>query len=196
MLRKFAVLIFIGMAFVATEEFSRKDAKAQRELSDLFAPLRLCARILPAQSEELAVEVFQVLDLPLSVHEASLIKSDKGVFLRLALGNGTELKVIGLRYSLATINSNNELHIIANRVEGFSIPAYATKTVTFKTPLKFKSRDGDRLAMMVEQVVSHESIWEVVKAKAAFEAYAQGDYSVVPTVLRVANQVDTRPEDF
>jgi len=193
MLRKFAVLIFIGMAFVAAEEFSRKDAKAQRELSGLFAPLRLCVR---HQSEELAVEVFQVLDLPLSVHEASLIKSDKGFFLKLALGNSTELKVIGLRYSLATINSNNELHIIANRVEGFSIPAYATKTITFKTPLKFKSRDGDRLAMMVEQVVSHESIWEVVKAKAAFEAYAQGDYSVVPTVLRVANQVDTRPEDF
>ena len=151
---------------------------------------------LPVPSEELAVEVFQVLDLPLSVHEASLIKSDKGFFLKLALGNSTEVKVIGLRYSLATINSNNELHIIANRVEGFSIPAYATKTITFKTPLKFKSRDGNRLAMMVEQVVSHESIWEVVKAKAAFEAYAQGDYSVVPTVLRVANQVDSRPEEF
>ncbi len=44
--------------------------------------------------------------------------------------------------------------------------------------------------LMLEQVVSRESIWEVVKAKEAFEAYARGDYSVMPVVLRVANQVD------
>jgi hypothetical protein len=43
---------------------------------------------------------------------------------------------------------------------------------------------------MVEQVISRESIWEVVKAKEAFDAYARGDYSVTPVVLRVANQVD------
>ena len=162
----------------------------------VFAPLQLSARDLPVQSEELAVEVFQVLDLPLSVHEAALTKTDKGYLLKLVLGNSTELKMIGLRYSLVAINSRNELRFVANREEGFSIPAYATKTVTFKTPLKYKQKDGERLALMVEQVVSHESIWEVVKAKDAFEAYAQGDYSVVPVVLRVANQVDSRPEDF
>ena len=54
----------------------------------------------------------------------------------------------------------------------------------------------DRLALMVEQVASRESIWEVIKSKNAFESYARGDYSVVPVVLRVANQVDSRPEDF
>jgi hypothetical protein len=32
-----------------------------------------------------------------------------------------------------------------------------------------------------------------VKAKEALEAYASGDYSFTPTVLRVANQVDARP---
>ena len=188
------------LAFVTVEEFSRKDAKAQSMTFGFqrssFAPLRLCARDLPAQSEELAVEVFQVLDLPLSVNEAALTKTDKGFFVKLALGNSTELKMVGLRYSLVSINMKSELQFIANRVEGFSLPAYATKTVTFKTPLKFKQKDGERLALMVEQVVSRESIWEVVKAKDAFEAYARGDYSVVPVVLRVANQVDSRPEDF
>jgi len=185
-------LIFL-LVFVFSGEISRKDAKPQRELSGLFAPLRLCVRLLPVQSEELAVEVFQVVDLPLTVHEASLTKTDKGLFLKLALGNSLDVKMIGLRYSLVTINSKNELHFIANRVEGFSLPAYESKTVTFKTPLKFKAKDGERLAVMVEQVVSPESIWEVVKSKDAFEAYARGDYSVVPTVLRVANQVDTYP---
>jgi hypothetical protein len=188
-------LIFM-LVFVISGEISRSGAAAQRDFSVLVAPLRRCVRLLPVQSEDLAVEVFQVVDLPLTVHEAALTKTDKGMFLKLALGNSLDLKMIGLRYSLVTINSKNELHLIANRVEGFSLPAYASKTVTFKTPLKFKAKDGERLAVMVEQVVSRETIWEVIKAKDAFEAYARGDYSVVPVVLRVANQVDSPPGRF
>jgi hypothetical protein len=192
-------IVLMLMVFVISGELSRKDAKEDAKavfrssLAPLRPPLRLCVK---TQSEELAVEVFQILDLPLSVNEAALIKTDKGLFLKLALGNSTELKMVGLRYSLVSINMKGDLQFIANRVEGFSIPAYGTKTVTFKTPLRFKQKDGERLALMVEQVVSRESIWEVVKAKDAFESYARGDYSVVPVVLRVANQVDSRPEDF
>ena len=185
-------LLFM-LVFVISGEISRKDAKPQRELSGLFAPLRPCAR---NQSDVLVVDVFQVNDLPVSVNEAALEKTDKGFLLKLALGNSTEAEMVGLRYSLVAINIRNELRFIANRVEGFSLHPYLTKEVTFKTPLKVKPRDGERLALMVEQVVSRESIWEVVQAKEGFEAYARGDYSVVPTVLRVANQVDTRPEDF
>ena len=188
MLRKTVILVLV--VFAISGEISRKDAKPQREVNGLFAPLRLCVKDLPVQSEELALEIFQVVDLPLSVHEAALTKTDKGFLMKLALGNSTGFEMIGLRYSLATINSKNELHFIANRVEGFWIPAYDSKTITFKTPLKFKTKDGERLVVMVEQVISRESIWEVVKAKDGFEAYARGDYSVVPTVLRVANQVD------
>jgi len=193
MLRKIVILVLV---FAISGEISRKDAKPQRELSGLFAPLRLCVRDLPGQSDVLPVDVFQVPDLPVSVNEAVLEKTDKGFLLKLALGNGTEAEIVGLRYSLVAINMRNELRFVANRVEGFSLHPYLTKEVTFKTPLKVRPRDGERLALMVEQVVSRESIWEVVKSKEAFEAYAQGDYSVVPTVLRVANQVDSRPEDF
>ena len=75
----------------------------------------------------------------------------------------------------------------------FYAEAYGMKIVTFKSPIKFKQKDGERLLLMIEQVVSRESIWEVVKAKDALEAYARGDYSVMPTVLRVANQVDAPP---
>ena len=148
----------------------------------------------PPQSEEISVEVFQVLELPLSVHEASLTKSAKTYFLRVSLGNSSDERVIGLRYSLATINANNEVRVIANRSEGFSLAGYATRTLTFKTPIRFKSKDGERLILMLEQVVSRESIWEVVKAKEALETYASGDYSVKPAVLRVANQVDAPPD--
>jgi hypothetical protein len=62
--------------------------------------------------------------------------------------------------------------------------------LTFKTPVRLKPKDDERLILMVEQVVSPEWIWEVVKAKDAIEAYARGDFSVTPAVMRMVNQVD------
>ena len=159
----------------------------------LFAPLRLCASNFALESRDLPVEVFQVYELPLNVHEASLTKTERGYFLKLSLGNSTEHKMIGLRYSLAAIDSRNQLQPLVSRTEGFSIPAYGAKVLTFKTPIKLQPKDGERLLLMLEQVISHESIWDVVKPRDAFAAYARGDYSVVPAVLRVANQVDAPP---
>ena len=161
----------------------------------LYAPLRLGATTTPTQTGDLSVDAFQVFELPVNVHEALLVKSDKGYLLKLSLANSSELKIIGLRYSLVTIDSENKVRFRVNRTEGFSISPYATKSLTFKTPIKFKS-NGERLVMMIEQVISRESIWEVVKAKEALDAYAKGDYSIVPAVLRVANQVDAPPLRF
>jgi hypothetical protein len=47
---------------------------------------------------------------------------------------------------------------------------------------------------MLEQVLSREAIWEVIKAKDALESYVKGDYSIQPNVLRVANQIDAPPQ--
>ena len=157
--------------------------------SFFFAPLRLSATTNPPQAYDLAVEVFQVLDLPLNLHEALLVKAERGYLLKLSLANSSELKLIGLRYSLMSIDSENKVRLRVNRTEGFSIAPYKTKSLTFKTPIRFKS-NGERLVLMIEQVISRESIWEVVKAKDALDAYARGDYSVIPVVLRVPNQVD------
>src|SRR5690349_22578615 len=98
-------IVLMLMVFVISGEISRKDAKENAK-APLRPSLRLCVK---AQSEELAVEVFQVLDLPLSVNEAALTKTDKGFLLKLALGNSTELKIVGLRYSLVWINAKDEI---------------------------------------------------------------------------------------
>ena len=156
--------------------------------SFFVAPLRLSASTNP-QTLDLSIEVFQVLDLPLNAHEALLVKAEKAYLLKLSLSNSSELKIIGLRYSLMSIDSENKVRLRVNRTEGFSILPYKTKSLTFKTPIRFKS-NGERLVLMIEQVISRESIWEVVKAKEALDAYARGDYSVMPVVLKVANQVD------
>ena len=186
MFLKFALLVLL--AFVASTEVSRKDARTQVEPS--FAPLRLGVKNVLAQTSARSVEVFQVLDLPLTVHEASLVKSERGYLVKLAVGNSSEVKLVGLRYSLVTLDSKNQMQLLVNRSEGLKVEPYASKTLTFKTPLRFKPKEGERFILMVEQVISPEWIWDVVKAKEALEAYTRGDYSVMPTVMRMLNQVD------
>ena len=142
------------------------------------------------QSRETTVEVFQVLELPLNMIDAVLLKTEKGYLFKCSLSNNAELKIIGLRYSIVAVDSMNVVHPLLSTIEGFSLKAYATKSLTFQTPIRIKIRDGSRFVVMLEQAIAPESIWEVVKAKESLEAYAKGDYAVMPRVLRVANQVD------
>ena len=193
MLSKSVLVLIISSSFIPSEEISRKGAKAQREPEAFSAPLRLCVRNT-SPDHDLSIEVFQVLELPLNIHEAMLVKSEKGsgYFLKLSLANSSELKMIGLRYSLVSIDAESKVRFRVNRTEGFALEPYKSKSLTFKTPIRLKS-NGERLVLMLEQVISRESIWEVVKAKEAVDAYARGDYSVMPVVLKVANQVDAPP---
>ena len=79
---------------------------------------------------------------------------------------------------------------VMTRDEGFNLPAYQMKTVTFKTPIKLKLKDDERLVLMIEQVISTDYVWNVLKARDSLNAYIAGDYSVTPRVVRVSNYVD------
>ena len=150
----------------------------------ILVSVALSTAQLTSQTGDIPIDVFQVLELPLNVHQASLTKNERGYYLlQLSLGNSSELKILGLRYSIVSIDARNQVQIRVNRTEGFALPAYDMKTLTFKTPIKLKQKDGERLLLMIEQVISRESIWEVVKAKDAIEAYGRGDFSVAPSVL-------------
>ena len=192
------ILLVTGLVVTLAGALPRKGAGAQSldlRLRGAYslACLRLCEESL-FQSTDVAIEVFQVLELPINLHEASLVKQEKGgYFLKLSVANSSDSNMLGLRYSLIRIDTRNRARYVANRIEGISLPAYERKTLTFKSPLKFTLKDGERMVLMLEQVVSRESIWEVVKAKEALDSYARGDYSVMPVVLRVANQVDASP---
>ena len=142
------------------------------------------------QSREVAAEIILVPELPLTVHEAALVKTDKGYVLKCRFSSNAEVTLIGLRYSLTVIEPVTGARPITNRIEGFDLASYTSKTLTFSTPIRFRQTDGSRLVLMLEQVVSRESIWEVIKAKEVLEAYVKGDYSIEPHVLHVANQVD------
>src|SRR5215510_14066879 len=140
--------------------------------------------------KDVVAEVILVPELPLNVHEAALVKTDKGYLLKCRFSSTEDVPLIGLRYSLTLIEPVTGVRPITNRIEGFDLPPYSSKTVTFATPMRFRQTDGSRLVLMLEQVVSRESIWEVIKAKDVLEGYIKGDYSIEPHVLRVANQVD------
>jgi hypothetical protein len=146
-----------------------------------------------AQSRQISVEVFQVPELPLTINDVVLVQSEKGYSLKCSLSNSSELKMVGLRYSLIEIDSTNRTRALANRTEGFLLEAYAAQGLKFLVPIRSMPEDGSRLILMLEQTISSETIWEVMKAKEALEAYAKGDYSVVPRVLRGPNQVDVPP---
>lgn len=192
----FVLLILVSVALSTTPSLDRTHKILQDEQVlpvNHQKPCNSCLMFAP-QTGDVSIEVFQVLELPLNVHEASLTKTERGgQFVKLSVGNSSDVKIIGLRYSLVSIDARNQVQIRVNRTEGFSVPAYGTKTVTFRTPIRLKQKDGERFILMIEQVISRESIWEVVKAKDVLEVYALGDYSVMPTVLRVPNQVDSPP---
>ena len=114
MLSKTVLVLIISSSLIPSEAISRKGAKAQGESGVFFAPLRLCAKNI-SPTHDLPIEVFQVLELQLNFHEALLVKTDKGYFLRLSLSNSSELKMLGLRYSLVSIDSENKVRFRVNR---------------------------------------------------------------------------------
>jgi len=144
----------------------------------------------PKQQRSVAVEVYQVVGLPLNIHEASLVERDTGYVLRCRMSSEPFASILGMRYSLTAIDAVSGPKPIVTRIEGFKLDEASGKTITFAAPIKIKPQAGDRLVLMLEQVLSRETIWEVIKAKDALEAYIRGDFSIQPTVLRAANQMD------
>ena len=146
-----------------------------------------------AEQRNIAVESFQVLELPVNITNVSLLETDKGYLLKCSLANSSDSEILGLRYVLLLVDSNNVVRTAVTRWEGFKLAGYSIKSLTFRYPLKLKLKSGARLELMLEQVVGYESIWEVLKARQTLEAYSSGDYSVMPQVLRSSNQVDAPP---
>ena len=159
----------------------------------LVLALALTAAAANAQSAgtpavPMVPEVFQVFEMPLTVTNPVLVVTKNGYVLKCSLSNSSEFRELGFRYSIAVVDT--EPKIVATRSEGFRLAPDETKIVTFRTPLRLSLKGDERLVLMVEQLVSTDYVWEVLEAKRALTSYAAGDYSTMPHVLRVLNQVD------
>lgn len=147
----------------------------------------------PVQSPDVSVtvEIFQVLELPVALNNPVLVKTKGGYMLKCSLSNTSEFRQLGLRYSLAIIDSSGGVNRrVISRNEGFALAPYQTRTVTFKTPLKLNLNRNERLVLMLQQLISTDYVWDVINPKEALAAYTSGDYSITPRVLRVKNQID------
>ena len=144
-------------------------------------------------AESIPVEVFQVHQLPVTVTNVELVRAGSGFQLRCSITNNSEEKLFGFRYSLVAIDSENATNLLVNRSEGVALAAFTTKRKAFRSSMNINAKYV-RLIFMMEQIVGAYSIWEVLKAKDALQAYASGDFSIVPAVLRVPNHVDVSPQ--
>ena len=147
------------------------------------------AQQTPAE-RQVSVEVFQVIELPITITDTALVKTKDGYSLQCQLSNNSEFQALGLRYSLALVDSMNETKSLITRNESLKLAEFQTKSVTFKTPLKLKIKPNERLVLMLEEIMSTDYMWAVMKPKEALTSYIAGDYSVAPRVQRLSNQVD------
>jgi hypothetical protein len=143
-----------------------------------------------AEKSDITIETFQVFDLPLTVSDVTLTKNEKGYVLNGTVSTNSDQKILGFRYLLVMVDSNNAVRPAIMRSEGCSLPGNSASKITFSTPLKLKLKNIARLEFMLDQVIGEVSIWEVLKARQTLEKYASGDYSPIPKVLRVSNHVD------
>src|ERR1043166_757744 len=99
------------------------------------------------QTREIAVEVIPVLEFPLNLHEAVLVKSEKGYALKCRFSSNAEATLIGIRYSLTVIEPVTGARPLTTRIEGFEIAPYGSKTLTFPTPIRFRQKNDRRLLL-------------------------------------------------
>ena len=138
----------------------------------LTLALSLSAAQAQSSPVPITVEVFQVFELPVAINNPLLVKTKGGYLLKCSLVNSSEFRQLGLRYSIAVINSSDSANRrLISRNEGFSLAPYQTRNVTFKTPLKLTLSGNERLVLMPEQLISTDYVWNVINPKEALTAY-------------------------
>jgi hypothetical protein len=146
------------------------------------------------KSENLAiapVEVVQVLEQPVNLSDVVLASTNKGYVLKCSISNNQGTPINGLDYMLLVIDANNVKEAILSVSEKLQIKGHDTKNLVSKTAFGLSVTQGYRLILIPTRVFDAESIWEVPKAGDVLQAFASGDYSVIPRAIRVTNLVDT-----
>lgn len=137
------------------------------------------------------VDIVPVLDLPVNLQDAVLVRTKKGYELKWVLSNNSDSRILGLDYLLLLVDFNNTTRAIVSGAEDLKIDRNASKSLVSRKLLHIEVGDGYRLILIPQRVFSTESFWEVQNARKVLEKYASGDYSLKPEVTRATNFVDT-----
>lgn len=173
------------------------DRTAKLPFAVIFLLVFLYANVVSAQEGppgEVPVDVMQIVELPLGITSPILTKTEKGYLLQCTISNSSNDRIRGLTYTLLIVDPATKVQLIVSRRVAFKLAGYSIKDLTFETPRNLKVRNGDRVLFAVEQLVTRESVWEVLNSREILQAYGRGDSSVIPEVRRMLNQVDSRPQ--
>ena len=143
-----------------------------------------------ATPTQIPVEVAQVLDLPVTISSATLVKTKDGYHLKVALANSSDSNFTELRYSISIVNAMSEIKPLVTASNSLKLPPAQADEITFLKTLKPKLNQGDRLVMIVEQIVANDYLWNVVNTQEFLSAYVRSDYSIAPRVVRTTNFID------
>src|SRR5262245_25354711 len=97
----------------------------------------LSAATLQTQSEksaekpDITIETFQVIDLPVNIGDVTLTKNEKGYLLNGTLSSNSDQKILGFRYLLVLVDSNNGVRPAIMRSENCNLAGNSTAKVTF-----------------------------------------------------------------
>ena len=137
------------------------------------------------------IEVVPVLELPINLQDAVLVKTKKGYELKCVLSNNSDSRILGLDYLLLLVDFNNTTRAIVDGAQDLKLDPNASKSLVSRKLLHIEVGDGYRLILIPQRVFSTESFWEVSNARKVLERYASADYSLKPEVTRATNFVDT-----
>jgi hypothetical protein len=143
-----------------------------------------------------AIEFFDVPDIPVIIGRPSLSKASDRYVVEFSITNRAEEEVRGVGFLLLITDPSGaprrqmSFWIIADRLKGYAMKDYQYK---FPTKVNLSLGDGDRILMVAEQVIGESSIWNVLKPEEALRSYAAGENYAPPRVVRVSNNVDSRP---
>ena len=132
-------------------------------MSLIFAGILTTGASQEAPAQKIPIDVFQIVDLPITITDTALVKAKNGYLLTCSLTNNSEFPLIGLRYALAVVDSANAANTVIIRDENLKLSQNQMKIVTFRTPIKLKIKAGEQLILMLQEVVSTDYTWEVIK---------------------------------
>lgn len=159
----------------------------------LLLGLSVC---VPSQAtsvqQQVRVDLLPVPELPLSISMPVLDRSDKGYSLKCSATNSASEQVLGVTFLLLVLDPENKTKGGMSWTQRMKMASFTSQDLSFRVPLKLQINSRDRVVLAVEQVFGHDSIWQVLKAREAAEAYAGGDGTVLAKVQRTANEYDGR----
>lgn len=144
----------------------------------------------PPKQSPIAVEFFDIIEMPVMVDAAAVSFSDKAQVLKGSAVNRSSESLIGYHFILFIVDSAGKVRSQHSWSERLMLDGVTIRRFSVALPKKLKIKAGERVVMGIDQVIGAKWIWQAVKGEEALRAYCVSGASEMPEVRRVENYVD------